>query len=212
MIHRNFLVATLLLFASSIHAQQLDTLLLMSGQEVLIEVSSDTGTVILGRVAKRNGKLREVSIHKLDIYSHSKSNGQKVIYYAEDWAQEYYLSPEEMQVYLAGAGDAKKGYKAKHVFLIGFLLSGGLAFAGGDGWMTVFLPTLGYMGVQLIGKIQIDHASMRDPKYMYNDFYAAGYESPARSKKVVRAAQGGYAGAALGFIISLLINNGASVY
>lgn len=212
MIHRNFFVVALFILASSVHAQQLDTLLLMSGQEVLIEVSSDTGTVIIGTVAKRNGKLREVSIHKLDIYSHSKPNGQKVIYYAEDWAQEYYLSPEEMQVYLVGAGDAKKGYKAKHVFLIGFLLSGGLAYAGGDGWMTVFLPTLGYMGVQLIGKIQIDHASMRDPKYMYNDFYAAGYEAPARSKKVVRAAQGGYAGAAIGFIISLLINNGASIY
>jgi hypothetical protein len=201
----------LLMLAPAIQAQQLDTLLLMSGQEVLISVSNDTGTVILGTVAKRNGKLREVSIHKLDIYSHSKANGQKTIYYAEDWAQEYYLSPEEMQVYLIGAGDAKKGYRAKGVLVVGILFSGTIAYLGGDGWSTVFLPTLLYMGGQFIGKIQIDHDSMRDAKYMYNDYYAAGYESPARSKKIVRAAQGGYSGAALGFILSLLINNGASV-
>jgi hypothetical protein len=197
---------------TSISAQQLDTLLLMSGQEVWMQVTSDTGTVIVGQVAKKNGKLREVSIHKLDIYSHSKANGTKVIYYAEDWAQEYYLSPEEMEVYLAGAGDAKKGFDANKVLIIGVVFSGTIAFLGGDGWATVFLPTLLYMGGQYIGKIKIDHNTMRDPKYLYNDYYAAGYEAPARTKKLVRAAQGGYAGAALGFILSLLINNGASVY
>jgi hypothetical protein len=198
-------------FCCEISAQNLDTLLLMSGQQVLMQVSSDTGTVIIGQVAKRNGKLREVSIHKLDIYSHAKS-GSKVIYYAEDWAQEYYLSSQEMEVYLAGAGDAKAGFKARKVFVVGVLFSGGLAFIGGDGWGTVFLPTLFYMGGQYIGKIKIDHESMRDQKYLYNDFYAAGYEAPARSKKVVEAAKGGYAGAALGLLLSLIINNGASVY
>jgi hypothetical protein len=197
---------------SSLCAQSSDTLLLMSGQEVWMQVTSDTGTVIIGQVAKKNGKLREVSIHKLDIYSHAKANGTKVIYYAEDWAQEYYLSPEEMEVYLAGAGDAKKGFDAKKVLIIGVVFSGTIAFLGGDGWATVFLPTLLYMGGQYIGKIKIDHKTMRDPKYLYNDYYAAGYEAPARTKKLVRAAQGGYAGAALGFILSLLINNGASVY
>jgi hypothetical protein len=200
------------LIQSNLRAQQLDTLLLMSGQEVLMHVTSDTGTVIIGQVAKKNGKLHEVSIHKLDIFSHTKTNGTKVIYYAEDWAQEYYLSPEEQEVYLAGAGDSKKGFDAKKVLIIGIVFSGTIAFLGGDGWATVFLPSLLYMGGQYIGKIQIDHKTMRDPKYLFNDYYAAGYEAPARTKKLVRAAQGGYAGAALGFILSLLINNGASVY
>jgi hypothetical protein len=212
MIVRIFVCCLLAGFISPLSAQQLDTLLLMSGQEILMHVQNDTGTVIIGQVAKRSGKMREVSIHKLDIYSHSKSNGTKVIYYAEDWAQEYYLSPEEMNVYLIGAGDAKKGYDSKGVLLIGVLFSGTIAYLGGDGWATVFLPTLLYMGGQYIGKIKIDHKSMRDPKYMYNDYYAAGYEAPARSKKLLRAAEGGYAGAALGLILSLLINNGASVY
>ncbi len=190
----------------------MDTLLLMSGQEVLIQVTNDTGTVILGKVAKRNGKQRDVSIHKLDIFSHTKHTGEKTIYYAEDWAQEYFLSPEEMSVYLMGAGDAKAGYKARYVILAGVAFSGTIAYLGGDGWATVFVPTLLYMGGQYIGYIRIDHESMRDQKYLYNEFYAAGYEAPARSRKVIRAALGGYSGAALGFILSLLINNGAAVY
>ncbi|MEN9638705.1 MAG: hypothetical protein RLZZ262_573 [Bacteroidota bacterium] len=212
MIYRIALIALLFSVATTTKAQTLDTLLLLSGQEVLIEVSNDSGTVVVGKVAKKNGKTREVSIHKLDIFSHSKANGQKVIYYAEDWVQEHYLSEQEMEVYLVGAGDAKNGYKAKYVLLIGVVFSGTLAYLGGDGWGTVFLPTLVYMGGQFIGKIQIDHSSMRDPKYMYNDLYAAGYEKPARSKKVRRAALGGASGAALGLILSFLINNGASVY
>lgn len=212
MIRKTIIFALACLLCYTARCQQLDTLLLMSGQEILMEVKSDTGTVIIGQVAKRNGKKREVSIHKLDIYSQSKSNGVKTIYYAEDWAQEYYLTPEEMQVYLIGAGDAKAGYRARYILLGGVLFSGTIAFLGGDGWGTVFLPTLLYMGAQYIGKIRIDHDSMRDQKYMYNDYYAAGYEAPARSKKMVRAAEGGYAGATLGLLLSLIINNGASVY
>jgi hypothetical protein len=212
MISRLIVFGFLLTQGLIVRAQQVDTLLLMSGQEVLIQISSDTGTMIIGKVAKRNGKLRDVSIHKLDVFSHAKASGSKTIYYAEDWAQEYFLTPEEMNVYLAGAGDAKSGYKARYVLLIGTLFSGSLAYMGGDGWATVFIPTLLYMGGQYIGKIRVDHESMRDQKYMYNDFYAAGYEAPARSKKMMRAALGGYSGATLGLILSLIINNGAAVF
>jgi hypothetical protein len=49
---------------------------------------------------------------------------------------------------------------------------------------------------------------MSDTNYKYNDFYADGFEPVARTKKILTAMGSGFAGAAAGVIVYVIINGG----
>lgn len=192
------LLLLFLILGSIRSASAQDTLLLMNGQRLICNITSDSGTVIEMQVPGRKGKLKAREIHKSDVFSVIRKDSAEKVLYAQDEMFGDIFTEQEMRFYLVGEGDARNNYKAGHIFLIGVAACGTIAFLGGDGYITSVIPPVLYTVAQLIGKVKIRKETMRDERYQYNDFYAMGYEPPARSRKLIRASEGGFLGAALG--------------
>ncbi len=156
-------------------------------------------------MTKKNGKVKVKEIHKSDIFSVTKEGQQETVLYFQNEMFGDVFTEEEMRFYLAGESDSRANYKARHVFIIGILACGGVAYWGGDGYFTAVVPPLLFTGTQLIGKIKIREKTISDPAYKYNDIYSMGYEPTARSKRLIRATQGGFLGSALGVAIWFLL-------
>ena len=64
-------------------------------------------------------KTRAIELNKSEIFSLANGSKEQVLYYQDTMLGDYY-TPEEMRVYLAGSGDSRKNFKARHVAAIGF--------------------------------------------------------------------------------------------
>lgn len=150
-------------------------------------------------------KTRAVELNKSEVFSLSDGKREQVLYFQDTMLGDYY-TPEEMKVYLAGSGDARKNYRARHITAIGFALCGVAGYLVGDGLMVLIVPPITYAALQYLGKIKIREKYMSDPNFKYNDLYAEGFEPPARSRKMIRGALSGVLGSATGVIIYLIKN------
>lgn len=203
--HSMVMLVAVLLFAgltNQLKAQ--DTLLLMNGQELHCRITQDSGTVFVFELAKKNGKIKIREIHKNDVFSVTKAGEKEVILYAQDEPLGNIYTVDEMHFYLAGERDARNNFKAWPTFAVGFIICGAIGYIGQDGVITALGPPLAYTLFQLIPKIKIKESTMSSPDYKYNDFYADGYEPPARSRKLFKAMQGSLGGSATGILIWIL--------
>jgi hypothetical protein len=150
-------------------------------------------------------KTRAIELNKSEIFSLSNGNKEQILYYQDTMLGDYY-TPEEMRVYLAGAGDARKNYKARHISAIGFAVCTVAGYLVGDGLLILIIPPVTYSAMQYIGKIKIKEKYMSDPNFKYNDLYAEGFEPPARSRKMIRGALSGLLGSATGVVIYFIKN------
>ena len=150
-------------------------------------------------------KTRAIELNKSEIFSLSNGSKEQIKYYQDTMLGDYY-TPEEMRVYLAGAGDARKNYKARHISAIGFALCTVTGYLVGDGLLVLIVPPITYAAVQYIGKIKIKEKYMSDPNFKYNDLYAEGFEPPARSRKMIRGALSGLAGSVTGVLLFMIKN------
>lgn len=183
-----------------------DTLLLMNGHLVSCKIVADTGTVFQFEMMKRNGKIKSREVHKSEVFSVKKSGQAEQVLYAQDAMLGDDLTIEEMKFYIAGETDARNNYNALPVFIVGLAACGAIAYIGGDGYITAFAPPVIYILVQLIGRVKVQEGSMSNPNYEQNDMYAYGYGPVARSRKFIRATEGGFAGSALGVTLYFLLN------
>jgi hypothetical protein len=199
---KSLIVILLLVLCGSASAQ--DTLLLMNGHEMPCRIVSDSGTVFIFELTRKNGKIKTREIHKSDVFSVTKSGMPEwVLYEKNEFIGDIY-SVDEIRYLMAGERDARNNYKAWPTFVAGFVICGTIAFAGQDGYTTAIAPPIVYMLVQLIPKIKIRESYMSNPEYKYNEMYAAGFEPPARSRKLLRALGGGFAGSATGVLTWLI--------
>jgi hypothetical protein len=159
-------VVILLTLSATVHAQ--DTLLLMNGQELLCKIKSDSGTVILMELTKKNGKVKSREIHKSEIFSVIKKDSAEVVLYTQNEMFGDVFTPEEMRFYMAGERDARNNFKANHIFIIGLVACGSIAYYGGDGYLTAFAPPITFTLAQLLGKVKIKEKTMSDVRYKYN--------------------------------------------
>jgi hypothetical protein len=150
-------------------------------------------------------KTRAIELNKSEIFSLSNGNKEQILYYQDTMLGDYY-TPEEMRVYLAGADDARKNYKARHISAIGFAVCTVAGYLVGDGLLILIIPPVTYSAMQYIGKIKIKEKYMSDPNFKYNDLYAEGFEPPARSRKMIRGALSGLLGSATGVVIYFIKN------
>lgn len=177
-----------------------DTLLLMNGMEMSCRITADTGTVFVVSMKNKRGKEKVREVYKLDVFSVTYEGKEEYILYEMNEPLGDIYTIDEMRFYLAGQKDARMNFTAWPTFFVGFALCGGIAFAGQDGFITAVAPPLIYTLVQLIPKIKIRESTMSHPDYKYNDLYADGYEPPARSRKLIRATEGAFAGSAAGVL------------
>ena len=183
-----------------------DSILLMNGRAIDCHILSDTSVVLQFQITKKNGAVRTKEVHKNDIFSYTISGkGEKILYMRDDMLGDIY-SVDEMRIYMAGGNDARENFNALPTAGVGFAVCAGVAYAGGDGLLTAFIPPIAYTCLQFIPRIKIREKAMSDPGYKHNDIYADGFEPPARSRKVQAALKGGFAGAAAGVLLFLALN------
>ncbi len=202
-----FILLALPVFASA-QVQQ-GRVLLMNGTMVENTLWEEKDGLIYIYDQKKNilgkEKTRAFELTKSEVYSVSNGSKEQILYYQDTMLGDYY-TPEEMRVYLAGAGDARKNFKAWHIAIIGYELC---LFAGnlvGDGLLILIIPPITYAAIQYVGKIKIREKYMSDPNFKYNDLYAEGFEPPARSRKMIRGALSGLAGSVTGVVLSIIKN------
>jgi hypothetical protein len=197
------LVVVLLCMCVSLVVSAQDTLLLMNGHEMNCNILSDTGTVFVFEHTNKRGKLKVNEIHKNDVFSVTKRGEKEYILYTQNEFLGDIYTLDEMRFYLAGQNDARMNYNPWPTLVTGFVLCGTIACIGGDGVITSVGPPLAYTLVQLIPKIKIREKTMSHPDYKYNDLYAEGYEPSARSRKIIRGMEGGFAGSMTGVLVWL---------
>lgn len=182
-----------------------DTVLLMNGRILHCNVIADSGTVFQFELPKKSGKIKTHEIHKSEVFSITKRGELEQILYSPDPMIGDIYQVEEMRFYMAGENDARNNFSAWPTFFVGFALCGTIAYIGGESYFLTILPPIAYTVAQLIPRIKIREETISDISYQHNDFYADGYEPPARTRKIVRALQGAYAGAAAGLVTFMLI-------
>jgi hypothetical protein len=202
-----FILLALPVFASA-QVQQ-GRVLLMNGTMVENTLWEEKDGLIYIYDQKKNilgkEKTRAFELTKSEVYSVSNGSKEQILYYQDTMLGDYY-TPEEMRMYLAGAGDARKNYNARHISAIGFALCGAVGYLVGDGLLVLIVPPITYAAIQYVGKIKIKEKYMSDLNFKYNDLYAEGFEPPARSRKMIRGALSGLAGSVTGVLISLIKN------
>jgi len=206
---RIFILILLVLPALAFTQMQQGKVLLMNGTVVENTLWEEKDGMIYIYDQRNNlfgkEKTRAIELSKNEIFSLSNGSKEQVLYFQDTMLGDYY-TPEEMRVYLSGAGDARKNYKARHISAIGFALCGAAGYLVGDGLLVLILPPITYAAFQYVGKIKIREKYISDPNFKYNDLYAEGFEPPARSRKMIRGALFGLAGSVTGVVLSLIKN------
>jgi len=175
-------------------SQNKDTIVLMNGNYV-VEKVIDT---LIGAVTIHNPQKPGAKIHyEYDrIYCVKYANGFNDYYYSQDTLKGYYFTREEMQYYIFGERDARKGFKAR-----GALIGSGISGFLGGGIGLFFAPILpyGFMAFSGLPKIRIEHHTISNPNYIDQNAYIFGYERVSRSKRRIQSLIGGTIGLALGY-------------
>lgn len=183
-----------LLLACSAKAQYKDTILLMNGN-VVVEKVIDTllGAVTIVNPAKTSEKLH----YEYDeVYAVKYSTGFIDYFYTQDTLKGNYFTRDEMEYYIYGERDARKGFKAR-----GALIGAGVVGLTSGGLGLFFAPVFpyGYMALTGIPKVRIRHSTISNPNYIDHDAYILGYERVSRSRRRIRALLGGTIGLAAGY-------------
>lgn len=189
-----FLHFSFLFFAWVSQAQNKDTILLMNGNYV-VEKVLDT---LIGAVTIVNpANVAEKLHYEYDeIYCVKYATGFTDYYYTQDTLNGNYFTRDEMQYYIYGERDARKGFKAR-----GSLIGAGVVGLASGGLGLFFAPVFpyGYMALSGITKVRIKHKTISNPNYIDHDAYILGYERVSRTKRRIRALIGGSIGLAAGY-------------
>lgn len=206
---RVLLLAFIAIPACSYSQVQQGKVLLMNGTQIENTLWEEKDGMIYIYNQKKNifgkEKTRAIELNKSEIFSLSNGSKEQVLYYQDTMLGDYY-TPEEMRVYLAGSGDARKNYKARHISAAGFAICTVAGYLVGDGLLILIIPPVTYAAIQYVGKIKIREKYMSDPNFKYNDLYAEGFEPPARSRKMIRGALSGVLGSATGVVLYFIKN------
>ena len=194
MLKKHFALFFILLFALNSNAQNKDTIFLMNGNIV----SGKIIDTLIGAVSIVNPEKNNEKLHYEydDIYNIKYNNGAIKYYYSQDTLHNNYFTRDEMQYYIYGERDARKGFKAR-----GSLIGAGAVGLVSGGLGIFFAPVFpyGYMALSGIPKVRIKHNTISNPAYIDQDAYILGYERVSRSKRRIQALIGGTIGLAVGY-------------
>lgn len=194
MIRKLFFILATLFVSLACFSQAKDTVLLMNGNMV-VEKVIDT---VIGAVTVMHPEKSGQKLHfEYDqIYCVKYASGFTDYYYRQDSLLGNYFTRDEMEYYIYGERDARKGFKAR-----GSLIGSGAVGLVSGGLGIFFAPVfpVGYMAASGIPKVRIKHNTISNPNYIEHDAYILGYERVARSKRRVQALLGGAIGLAAGY-------------
>ena len=199
-----YLIAALLLSLSANTFAQ-DRVLKMSGHEFEGKITEVSDFLVVCEIIKKNGKTKELSFPRSDVFSIQKEGQEEEIFYAKDEFIGDELSVQEMRLYIAGEQDALAGYDPRPTQYVGLLVGMGAGVYSQGGIILPLAVPVGYTLLQTLPTIKIREETIQDPNHKFNEIYASGYESVARSKKILGGLKGSAVGVAAGMVFYALI-------
>lgn len=200
---RLFIIFLLLVFSNSYSVYSQDTIVLLTGEKILLKQYTFSDTDYYLSYTNKKGK--EKQIERDYIYSINDSLGNVKCLYREDTlasADEVQLTCDQMFFYVKGQSAAVENYKAPLVTIGGFLTGAAGAYFP-ISWAKPIVPTI-YCASIGFTKPSKKRVLKKFPNYAENEYFVYGFQEAARSKRTKNAIGGGIAGLFAG-IISIMV-------
>ena len=187
-------------------AQQKDKINLMNGVVLDGRVTSASTLSINYQFVKKSGKVKLTELPTDRVFSVFDSTGKETVWYYQDMMLGNDLSVDEMRWFINGQRDARAGYKSPWATWGGFALGAGLVIGLDLEVNSLLIPPL-WTGLAALPRVNVTPGSISDPAMEGNEYYAFGYASVGRSKRVLRGLVGSFVGVAVGLLTRQVINN-----
>jgi hypothetical protein len=150
--------------------------------------------------------LREGAIDRDAVFSFQPAEGEEKVYYFYDEPLGNVATEEEMRAFVVGERDARFGVTG-NVWLYGGMAVGLFTgYAARGSVLALAVPPLAALTARIpVVKIKEEH--IQDADYKYNEDYAAGYESYARSRYTRKALLGSAIGTVVGLLSYAIVDN-----
>ncbi|MGD1844187.1 MAG: hypothetical protein ACFB10_02220 [Salibacteraceae bacterium] len=180
-----------------------DTILLMSGQQLVVDVIGYGKPLINYRVEKRN----KIDIRQIDsyrVFCIRFGDGSEFIAYKHDPESDNYRTVEETRSFVYGQQDAlnhfKRSFYALYGFAAGFYNGYDVGGVSGSILVVPFTP-LPAIPVLLLGSIP--KKAVRNPKYLNDPEYRDGFKRVIRGKRFLTTLKA----ATVGTLVGLATHN-----
>ncbi|GEM_PF-245349 len=182
-----------------------DRILLMNGQTIQGRVLGQSTLEIRYQVPK-GARLIERSEPTESVFSVTDSLGHERVWYFMDTVFGNDYSVDQMRWIIKGEQDARDGYRPLWPMIGGFVFGAGTVVALDLEVMSLLLPPI-YAGVMALPRVHVTRGSIRDPLMEGDPYYATGYASAGRTKRVLRTLYSTLAGVAVGLAVRQLVIN-----
>lgn len=150
--------------------------------------------------------LKEGALDRDDVFSYQPIRGEERVYYFYDEPLGNDIAEAEMRAFVIGERDARFGVTG-NAWLYGGMAAGLITgYAARGSVLALAVPPLVALTAR-IPVVRIKEEAIQDSKYKYNEDYAAGYESYARSKYARKALLGSAIGTAIGLLTYSVVDN-----
>lgn len=182
-----------------------DRINLMNGQILEGRVLGQSTLEIRYHV-KKGDRLIERAEPTESVFSVTDSLGKEKIWYFMDTVFGNDLSIPQMRKYLAGERDARKGYRPWGPMIGGFLVGAGTVIAMDLEVNSLIIPPA-YAGLMAWPRVNVTRGSISDPAMEGDPYYAMGYASTGRSKRVISSLLASALGVGVGLFVRQVIIN-----
>jgi len=184
-----------------------DRILLMNGQTIKGRVLGQSSLEVRYQIPK-GARLIERSEPTESVFSVTDSLGHERVWYFMDTVFGNDYSVDQMRWIIKGEQDARDGYRPLLPMLGGFAFGMAPVVALDLEVMSLLLPPI-YAGLMALPRVHVTKGSIRDPLMDGDPYYATGYASVGRSKRILRTLYATAAGVAAGLALRQLVINPA---
>lgn len=196
-------LAICVLLSCTIYAQ--DVILKMSGHEIDCKITEVNDFEVRYEVKNKRGKVKTLSNPRSDIFSITPKDSTEQVFYSQDTFIGDDFTVQEMRVYIAGEQDALAGYDPRPTTYVGYGLGATGGYLAEGGLITPMIIPITYTLFQLVPKVKIREKTISNPAHRFDEIYAMGYESVARSRKILGGLKGSSIGAVAGVVVYFII-------
>ncbi|MDD5570572.1 MAG: hypothetical protein PHD97_05365 [Bacteroidales bacterium] len=182
----------ILFFISFAFIQQLysqDTILLLNGKQIYCKGAYSNETRVVYHKLSKNEKIKDINKEK--VYSITDSLGKRTIIYDKDTMNGFYLTKEQMLLFIRGEQYAAKKFHTFFPFLASLCIGGLSAYSIPDPY-----------GVAVVALVPFAYGSINAKSYksnpnaelVNNQYFIQGYQTKVRLKKTKSSLIGGVFG------------------
>lgn len=150
--------------------------------------------------------LKKGSMDREEVFSlQNPSGGEKVFYYYDE-PMGNYLSEDQMRAFVYGERDARNFHRGNGWFYSGLVVGLAAGYGLKTSIVSLAVPPLFALTAK-IPSVRIKDQYIADKAYKYNQDYASGFESYARSRNTLQALKGSAIGTLVGIIAYSIVDN-----